>query len=98
MMADENKREASAEETCAAEEIRSAEHTQSTAEEPQADYLEKARELADSYSFLIRHKEELEREIEESRSWFYTREDVIYMWWRVCSRKRKSAPMPPLWS
>lgn len=84
MMADENKREVSAEETRAAEEKRAAEHTrpaehtQTTAEEPQIDYLEKAKVLADSYSLLIRRKAELEREIEESRSWFYTREDVIY--------------------
>lgn len=65
MLADENRREVSAE------------HTRS-AEETQVDYLEKARELADSYSLLVRRKAELEREIEESRSWFYTRDDAIY--------------------
>ena len=40
--------------------------------------MEKARELADSYSSLAQRKAELEHEIEESRSWFYTRNDVIY--------------------
>ena len=59
MLADENRREISA-------------------EEKQVDYLEKARELADSYTLLVRRKAELEREIEESRSWFYTRDDAIY--------------------
>lgn len=49
-----------------------------SAAEAQTYYLGKARELADSYSFLIRRKAELEKEIEESRSWFYTREDAVY--------------------
>ena len=84
MMADENKREASAEETCAAEEIRSAEqvrpaeHTQPTAEEPQADYLEKARQLADSYVLLLQRRDWLRQQYEESAGWFYTRDEIIY--------------------
>lgn len=49
-----------------------------SAAEAQTYYLGKARELADSYPFLIQRKAELEKEIEESRSWFYTREDAIY--------------------
>ena len=78
MLADENRREVSA------EHMRSAEGTQSAAadtrsvEGMQVDYLEKARKLADSYSFLLQRKAELEHEIEESRSWFYTRDDAIY--------------------
>lgn len=71
MLADENRREVSAEHTLSAEETHSAEETQ-------VDYLGKARELADSYTLLVRRKAELEREIEESRSWFYTRDDAIY--------------------
>lgn len=50
----------------------------SAAAEVQTGYLEKARELADSYPYLVQRKAELEREIEESRSWFYTREDAVY--------------------
>lgn len=65
MLADENRREVSAE------------HMRSAAD-TQVDYLDKARELADSYSLLVRRKAELEHEIEESRSWFYTRDDAIY--------------------
>lgn len=72
MLADENRREVSAERT------RSAEETRSAASGAETDYLEKARELADSYSSLAQRKAELEHEIEESRSWFYTRNDVIY--------------------
>ena len=72
MLADENRREVSAERT------RSAEETRSAAAGAETDYLEKARELADSYSSLAQRKAELEHEIEESRSWFYTRNDVIY--------------------
>ena len=71
MLADENRREVSAERT------RSAEETRSAAAGAETDYLEKARELADSYSSLAQRKAELEHEIEESRSWFYTRNDVI---------------------
>lgn len=72
MLADENRREVSAEHT------RSAEGTHFAAADGKTDYLEKARELADSYSFLVQRKAELEHEIEESRSWFYTRDDAIY--------------------
>ena len=78
MMADENKREASAEESCAAEDTCAAEHTQSTAEEPQADYLEKARELADSYAVLLQRRDWLRQQYEESAGWFYTRDEIIY--------------------
>lgn len=72
MLADEERQVVSAEHT------HSAEGTHSAAADGKTDYLEKARELADSYSFLVRRKAELEHEIEESRSWFYTRDDAIY--------------------
>lgn len=72
MLADEERQVVSAEHT------RSAEGTHSAAADGKTDYLEKARELADSYSFLVQRKAELEHEIEESRSWFYTRDDAIY--------------------
>lgn len=42
------------------------------------DYMEKARELADSYPQLLARKQELKRQIDESHAWFYTREEVIY--------------------
>ena len=42
------------------------------------DYMEKARELADSYPQLLARKQELKKQIDESRVWFYTRDEVIY--------------------
>lgn len=48
------------------------------AEEPQADYLERARELAGSYSLLVKKREWLRQQYEESKSWFYTRDEIIY--------------------
>ena len=42
------------------------------------DYMEKARELADSYPQLLARKQELKRQIGESHAWFYTRDEVIY--------------------
>ena len=42
------------------------------------DYMEKARELADSYPQLLARRQELKRQIDESHAWFYTREEVIY--------------------
>ena len=42
------------------------------------DYMEKARELADSYPQLLAKRQELKQQIEESSAWFYTREEVIY--------------------
>lgn len=84
MMADENKQEVFAEESRPAEEKRAAEHTrpaehaQPIAEEPQVDYLEKARELADSYSMLLQRRDWLRQQYEESAGWFYTRDEIIY--------------------
>ena len=42
------------------------------------DYMEKARELADSYPCLLAKRQELKQQIDESSAWFYTREEVIY--------------------
>lgn len=42
------------------------------------DYMEKARELADSYPQLLAKRQELKQQIDESSAWFYTREEVIY--------------------
>ena len=50
----------------------------SDAEEPQAVYLERARELAGSYSLLVKKREWLRQQYEESKSWFYTRDEIIY--------------------
>ena len=40
------------------------------------DYMEKARELADSYPQLLTKRQELKKQINESSAWFYTREEV----------------------
>lgn len=71
MLADENRREVSAEHTRSAEGMRSAADTQT-------DYLEKARKLADSYPLLVQKRDELRRQYEESKSWFYTKDEIIY--------------------
>ena len=71
MLADENRREVSAEHTRSAEGMRSAADTQT-------DYLEKARKLADSYPLLVQKRDELRRQYEESKSWFYTMDEIIY--------------------
>ena len=47
-------------------------------ETEKTDYMEKARELADSYPQLLAKRQELKQQIDESSAWFYTREEVIY--------------------
>lgn len=47
-------------------------------ETEKVDYMEKARELADSYPQLLAKRQELKQQIDESSAWFYTREEVIY--------------------
>ena len=42
------------------------------------DYMEKARELADSYPQLLVKRQELKQQIDDSSAWLYTREEVIY--------------------
>ena len=78
MLADENRREVSAKHTRSAEGTQSATADTRSVEGMRVDYLEKARELADSYSLLVQRRDELRRQYEESKSWFYTRDEIIY--------------------
>lgn len=41
-------------------------------------YMEKARELADSYPRLLEKRRELKKQIDASAAWLYTRDEVIY--------------------
>ena len=36
------------------------------------DYMEQAKELADSYRLLVHRRDMLRQQYEDSRSWFYT--------------------------
>ena len=78
MLADENRREISAKHTRSAEETQSATADTRSVEGMQVDYLEKARKLADSYHLLVQKRDELRRQYEESKSWFYTKDEIIY--------------------
>ena len=50
-----------------------------SANEPgQVDCLELVKKLADSYRCLVRRRELLRQQYEESKSWFYTRDEIIY--------------------
>ena len=42
------------------------------------DYMEQAKELADSYRLLVRRRDLLRQQYEDSRSWFYTKDEIIY--------------------
>lgn len=44
----------------------------------QTDYLEKARELAGSYPLLLHRRDLLRQQYEDSKSWFYTKEEIAY--------------------
>ena len=44
----------------------------------QTDYLEQAKELADSYRLLVHRRDMLRQQYEDSRSWFYTKDETIY--------------------
>lgn len=44
----------------------------------QTDYLEQAKELADSYRLLVHRRDMLGQQYEDSRSWFYTKDEIIY--------------------
>ena len=44
----------------------------------QTDYLEQAKELADSYRLLVHRRDMLRQQYEDSRSWFYTKDEIIY--------------------
>ena len=43
----------------------------------QTDYLEQARKLADSYRLLIHRRDLLRQQYEDSKSWFYTKEEIV---------------------
>lgn len=42
------------------------------------DYLEQARKLADSYRLLLQKRDWLRQQYENSKSWFYTKDEIIY--------------------
>ena len=44
----------------------------------QTDYLEQARKLADSYRLLVHKRDLLRQQYEDSKSWFYTKEEIVY--------------------
>lgn len=50
----------------------------SAAKPEQVDCLELVKKLADSYRCLIRRRELLRQQYEESKSWFYTKDEIIY--------------------
>ncbi len=47
-------------------------------ESGQVDCLELVKKLADSYRCLVRRRELLRQQYEESKSWFYTKDEIIY--------------------
>ena len=42
------------------------------------DYMAQAKELADSYRLLVLRRDLLRQQYEDSRSWFYTKDEIIY--------------------
>ena len=40
--------------------------------------MEQAKELADSYRLLVHRRDMLRQQYEDSRSWFYTKDEIIY--------------------
>ena len=42
------------------------------------DYMEQAKELADSYRLLVHRRDMLRQQYEDSHSWFYTKDEIIY--------------------
>ena len=42
------------------------------------DYMEQAKDLADSYRLLVRRRDMLRQQYEDSQSWFYTKDEIIY--------------------
>lgn len=42
------------------------------------DYMAQAKELADSYRLLVYRRDLLRQQYEDSRSWFYTKDEIIY--------------------
>ena len=42
------------------------------------DYMEQAKELADSYRLLVHRRDTLRQQYEDYRSWFYTKDEILY--------------------
>ena len=42
------------------------------------DYMAQAKELADSYRLLVHRRDMLRQQYEDARSWFYTKDEIIY--------------------
>ena len=42
------------------------------------DYMAQAKELADSYRLLVHRRDMLRQQYEDSHSWFYTKDEIIY--------------------
>ena len=42
------------------------------------DYMAQAKELADYYRLLVHRRDLLRQQYEDSRSWFYTKDEIIY--------------------
>ena len=42
------------------------------------DYMAQAKELADAYRLLVHRRDMLRQQYEDSRSWFYTKDEIIY--------------------
>ena len=42
------------------------------------DYMAQAKELADSYRLLVHRRDLLRQQYEDSRSWFYAKDEIIY--------------------
>ena len=42
------------------------------------DYMAQAYELPDSYRLLVHRRDMLRQQYEDSRSWFYTKDEIIY--------------------
>lgn len=42
------------------------------------DYMAQAKELADFYRLLVHRRDLLRQQYEDSRSWFYTKDEIIY--------------------
>lgn len=47
-------------------------------EAEQVDCLEQARKLADSYRLMLHKRDSLRQQYENSKSWFYTKDEIIY--------------------
>ena len=54
------------------------------------EYMEQAKELADSYRLLVHRRDMLRQQYEDSRSWFYTKDEIIYKLDRKSTRLNSS--------